>query len=49
MIDHGVNLLFPMEVAAGVDVNAWREKFPGLAAALRFHPREISRQLHPQV
>lgn len=31
MIDHGVNLLFPMEVAAGVDVNTWRKKFPTLA------------------
>lgn len=30
MIDAGVNLLFPMEVAAGCDVNEWRNKFPGL-------------------
>ena len=31
MIQSGVNLLFPLEVAAGCDVNAWREKYPTLA------------------
>jgi uroporphyrinogen decarboxylase len=31
MIDAGVNLLFPMEVAAGCDVVAWRERYPELA------------------
>ena len=31
MIRAGVNWLYPMEVAAGVDVNIWREKFPTLA------------------
>jgi uroporphyrinogen decarboxylase len=31
MIDAGVNLLFPMEVAAGCDVNVWRAKYPELA------------------
>jgi uroporphyrinogen decarboxylase len=31
MIDTGVNLLFPLEVAAGCDVNVWREKYPSLA------------------
>jgi len=30
MIESGVNLLFPMEVAAGCDVNAWQEKYPTL-------------------
>jgi len=31
MMDAGVNLLFPLEVAAGCDVNIWREKYPTLA------------------
>ncbi|MFI5337865.1 MAG: uroporphyrinogen decarboxylase family protein, partial [Opitutales bacterium] len=31
MREAGVNLLFPMEVAAGADVNAFRRKFPDLA------------------
>jgi hypothetical protein len=31
MVRNGVNWLFPMEVASGVDVNIWREKFPKLA------------------
>ena len=31
MIDAGVNLLFPMEVAAGCDVTAWRREHPTLA------------------
>jgi uroporphyrinogen decarboxylase len=31
MIDAGVNLLFPMEVAAGCDVNVWRATYPELA------------------
>jgi uroporphyrinogen decarboxylase len=31
MIAAGVNLLFPMEVAAGCDVNVWRRKYPALA------------------
>jgi hypothetical protein len=30
MINAGVNMLFPFEVAAGCDVNAWREKYPSL-------------------
>lgn len=30
MMDSGVNYLFPMEVAAGCDVNAWRERYPAL-------------------
>ena len=31
MLDAGVNFLFPMEVAAGADVNVFRQKYPGLA------------------
>jgi uroporphyrinogen decarboxylase len=31
MMRAGVNLLFPLEVAAGCDVNAWRAKYPLLA------------------
>ena len=31
MIETGVNFLFPMEVAAGADVNVYRVKYPGLA------------------
>jgi hypothetical protein len=31
MMRGGMNLLFPMEVAAGCDVNAWQRKYPGLA------------------
>jgi hypothetical protein len=30
MIKAGVNMLFPFEVAAGCDVNAWRDKYPTL-------------------
>jgi hypothetical protein len=30
MIDAGVNYLFPIEVAAGCDINEWRTKFPTL-------------------
>jgi uroporphyrinogen decarboxylase len=31
MIQAGVNLLFPMEVAAGCDVNVWQHKYPTLS------------------
>ncbi len=31
MLEAGVNFLFPMEVAAGADVNVYRKKYPGLA------------------
>jgi len=31
MIESGVNWLFPLEVAAGCDVNVWRLKYPTLA------------------
>ncbi|MEK9139185.1 MAG: hypothetical protein AAB393_18855, partial [Bacteroidota bacterium] len=30
MMKAGVNFLFPMEVAAGCDVNVWRDKYPTL-------------------
>ena len=30
MMRDGVNLLFPMEVAAGCDVNAWQDRYPAL-------------------
>ena len=43
MIDHGVNLLFPMEVAAGVDVNAWRQEFPTLAFMGGIDKRELAK------
>lgn len=31
MIHAGVNLLFPLEVAAGCDINEWQRRFPELA------------------
>jgi len=31
MIETGVNFLFPLEVAAGCDINAWQQKYPALA------------------
>ena len=52
MINAGVNWLFPMEVAAGVDVAVWRDKFPTLAflggidkRALALGPDAIDREL----
>jgi len=52
MIRAGVNWLFPMEVAAGVDVRVWREKFPTLAflggidkRALALGPEAIDKEL----
>ncbi len=52
MIRAGVNLLFPMEVAAGCDVNAWRAKYPTLGMmggidkrALAEGPAAIDREL----
>ncbi len=30
MMRSGVNYLFPVEVAAGCDINAWRARYPGL-------------------
>jgi hypothetical protein len=52
MIRAGVNLLFPMEVAAGCDVNVWRAKYPALGMmggidkrALAEGPAAIDREL----
>jgi hypothetical protein len=52
MIRAGVNLLFPMEVAAGCDVNAWRARYPTLGMlggidkrALAQGPSAIDREL----
>jgi hypothetical protein len=52
MIRAGVNLLFPMEVAAGCDVNVWRAKYPTLGMmggidkrALAEGPAAIDREL----
>ena len=52
MIDAGVDLLFPMEVAAGCDVNEWQEKYPTLAMlggvdkrVLARGPEDIDREL----
>jgi hypothetical protein len=52
MMGGGVNYLFPMEVAAGCDVNAMREKYPSLAMmggidkrALARGPEAIDREL----
>ncbi|MGC9346574.1 MAG: uroporphyrinogen decarboxylase family protein [Anaerolineae bacterium] len=52
MIEAGVNLLFPMEVAAGCDVNVWRGKYPELGMlggidkrALAKSPQAIAEEL----
>jgi Uroporphyrinogen decarboxylase (URO-D) len=52
MVEAGVNLLFPMEVAAGADVNHFRRRFPDLALmggidkrALAAGPSAIDREL----
>lgn len=52
MLAAGVNMLFPMEVAAGCDVNVWREKYPTLGMmggidkrALAHGPAAIDREL----
>ena len=52
MVRDGVNLLFPMEVAAGCDVNQWQSKYPTLAMlggidkrALAVGPAAIDREL----
>jgi uroporphyrinogen decarboxylase len=52
MMDSGVNLLFPMEVPAGCDVNEWQEKYPTLGMmgnidkrALAQGPEAIDREL----
>jgi uroporphyrinogen decarboxylase len=52
MVRDGVNLLFPMEVAAGCDVNAWQANYPTLGMmggidkrALAAGPAAIDREL----
>ena len=52
MMRDGVNLLFPMEVAAGCDVNVWRARYPALGMmggidkrALAAGPKAIDREL----
>lgn len=52
MIQTGVNWLFPLEVAAGCDVNVWRDKYPTLAfmggidkRVLAHGPAAIDREL----
>jgi uroporphyrinogen decarboxylase len=52
MLRAGVNFLFPMEVAAGCDVNDWQARYPGLAMmggidkrALAHGPRAIDEEL----
>ena len=52
MMRTGVNLLYPMEVAAGCDVNEWQQKHPELAMtggvdkrALAEGPKAIDREL----
>ena len=52
MMEAGVNLLFPLEVAAGCDVNVYRKKYPELALmggidkrALAEGPAAIEREL----
>ncbi len=52
MMETGVNLLYPMEVAAGTDVNDYRERFPELAMmggidkrALAIDPAAIDAEL----
>jgi hypothetical protein len=43
MVQAGVNLLFPMEVAAGCDVNAWRDAHPTLALLGGIDKRALAR------
>lgn len=52
MMCSGVNFLFPMEVAAGCDVNVWRARYPTLGMmggidkrALAGGPAAIDREL----
>jgi len=43
MVQAGVNLLFPMEVAAGCDVNAWRKAHPTLGLMGGVDKRALTR------
>ena len=42
MMDSGVNYLWPMEVAAGCDVNEWRSKCPTLAMMGGIDKRQLA-------
>ncbi len=46
MIEHGVNYLFPVEVAAGCDVNAFRSQWPGLALMGGIDKRTLAEGTH---
>ena len=43
MIRAGVNLLFPLEVAAGCDINDWQVRFPELAFSGGIDKRELAK------
>jgi uroporphyrinogen decarboxylase len=43
MMQAGVNFLYPMEVAAGCDVNVWREKYPALGMMGGIDKRVLAR------
>ena len=43
MIASGVNLLFPLEVASGCDVNDWQKRFPELAFSGGIDKRELAK------
>jgi len=43
MMRAGVNLLFPMEVAAGCDVNVWRDRYPTLGMMGGIDKRVLAR------
>ena len=43
MIAAGVNLLFPLEVAAGCDVNDWQRRFPELTFSGGIDKRELAK------
>ena len=52
MLQSGVNLLYPMEVAAGCDVNQWQQKYPTLAMmggidkrVLAYGPQAIDQEI----
>jgi uroporphyrinogen decarboxylase len=42
-IESGINLVFPFEVAAGCDVNVYREKYPKLGILGGIDKREIAK------
>lgn len=42
MMEHGVNMLFPMEVAAGCDVNEYQRKYPTLGILGGYDKRSMA-------